>query len=113
MALAQSLLGPVAPAEGEQNDCQLPFPIRSSPGSAQGLLVWPSGSASIPNAPQATRRGSADPPQLWTPQAEKLPGAQEGAAVGQSQLTEMPGGHAQNSEVTIGLSNLQTLGHSA
>ena len=45
--------------------------------------------------------------------AEKRPGAQEGAAVGQSQLTEMPGGHAQNSEVTTGLSNLQTLGHSA
>ncbi|XP_057569160.1 uncharacterized protein C16orf86 homolog isoform X2 [Hippopotamus amphibius kiboko] len=30
--------------------------------------------------------------------AEKQPGAQEGAAMGQSQLTEVPGGHAQNSE---------------
>ena len=45
--------------------------------------------------------------------AEKRPGAQEGIAVGQSQLTEVAGGHAQNSEVTIGLSNLQTLGHSS
>lgn len=42
MALAQSLLGLVVPAEGGgQNDCQLPFSTRFSPGSAQGLLVWP------------------------------------------------------------------------
>lgn len=45
--------------------------------------------------------------------AEKRPGAQEGTALGQSQLTEVPGGHAQNSEVTIRLSSLQTLGHRA
>ncbi|XP_052512931.1 uncharacterized protein C16orf86 homolog [Budorcas taxicolor] len=32
---------------------------------------------------------------------EKRPGAQEGAAMGQSQLTEMPGGHAQNSECPV------------
>uniref|UniRef100_A0A8C6FF74 Chromosome 16 open reading frame 86 n=1 Tax=Moschus moschiferus TaxID=68415 RepID=A0A8C6FF74_MOSMO len=32
---------------------------------------------------------------------EKRPGAQEGTAVGQSQLTEVPGGHAQNSECPV------------
>ncbi|XP_059761804.1 uncharacterized protein C16orf86 homolog [Balaenoptera ricei] len=33
--------------------------------------------------------------------AEKRPGAQEGTALGQSQLTEVPGGHAQNSECPV------------
>ncbi|XP_040109292.1 uncharacterized protein C16orf86 homolog [Oryx dammah] len=33
--------------------------------------------------------------------AEKRPGAQEGTAVGQSQLTEVPGGQAQNSECPV------------
>ncbi|XP_005896600.1 PREDICTED: uncharacterized protein C16orf86 homolog [Bison bison bison] len=33
--------------------------------------------------------------------AEKRPGAQEGIAVGQSQLTEVAGGHAQNSECPV------------
>ncbi|XP_007125977.1 uncharacterized protein C16orf86 homolog isoform X1 [Physeter macrocephalus] len=33
--------------------------------------------------------------------AEKRPGAQDGTALGQSQLTELPGGHVQNSECPV------------